>query len=75
MSRHSYEVLVAKEYEIEQEGRFVRKTAWNTVGRAWKSRFTESLNFELFLIPNQRYVIQLQTDAIEQGDQNDVIPF
>jgi len=75
MSNNSYEVLVAKEYEVQQEGRSVKRTAWNRVGRAWKSRSTDALNFELFLIPNQRYVIQLRQSPQEQSAQNEVIPF
>lgn len=75
MSRNSYEVLVAKEYEILQEGRLMKRTAWNCVGRAWKSRTTDSLNLELFLIPNQRYVIPLHESELELSIQNDVIPF
>lgn len=75
MSSNSYEVLVAKEYEVQQEGRPVKRTVWNRVGRAWKSRSTDALNFELFLIPNQRYVIQLRERSQEQPIQNEVIPF
>lgn len=74
MNNNSYKVLVAKEYEIQQDGRLVKKTAWNRVGRAWKSQLTDALNLELFLIPNQRYVIPFQ-DAQEQSVQNEVIPF
>lgn len=60
MSIVSFEVVVAKEYETRVNGRPITKTAWNRVGRAWRSRDSESLNFELFLIPNQRYVIPLR---------------
>lgn len=75
MSNNSYEVLVAKEYEIQQDGKLVRKTAWNRVGRAWKSRSTDTLNFELFLIPNLRYVIPFKIVGQEQQVPNDVVPF
>ena len=75
MSTNSYKVLVAKEYEIQQDGKLVKKTAWNRVGRAWKSQLTDTLNFELFLIPNLRYVIPLQDRDQEQPVQNEVIPF
>jgi hypothetical protein len=60
MSSKFFDVIVAKEYEIRQNGRLERKTAWNRVGRAWTSKSSESMSFELFLIPNQRYVIQLK---------------
>jgi hypothetical protein len=53
-----FDVIVAKEYETNQSGTPTRRTAWNRVGRAWTSRSGDSLSFELYLIPNQRYVIQ-----------------
>lgn len=55
-----FDVLVPKEYETREGGRVERKTAWNKIGRAWLSRSAESLSFELFMHPNQRYVIQLK---------------
>ncbi len=55
-----YDIFVAKEYETRQSGQLEKKTAWNKVGRAWQSRSAESLSFELFLMPNQRYVIQMR---------------
>lgn len=55
----SFDVIVAKEYETRQDGQVIKKTAWNRVGRAWPSKSGESLNFELFILPQQRYVIQL----------------
>ena len=56
----SFDVIVAKEYEIKQDGQTIKKTAWNRVGRAWPSKSYESLSFELYLLPGQRYVIQLK---------------
>lgn len=56
----SFDIIVAKEYETKQDGQIVKKTAWNRVGRAWPSKSYESLSFELYLFPNQRYVIQLK---------------
>ena len=61
-----FDILVAKEYETRVNGSVEKKTAWNKVGRAWPSRSSESLSFELFLIPNQRYVIQLKDKNQEQ---------
>lgn len=55
-----YDVLVAKEYETRQNGKIERRTAWNRVGRAWTSKSGESMSFELYLIPNQRYVVQMR---------------
>lgn len=55
-----YDIFVAKEYETRVNGHPEKKTAWNKVGRAWPSKSSESLSFELYLLPNMRYVIQLR---------------
>ena len=60
MSVGFFDIVVAKEYEIRVEGRMEKRTAWNKVGRAWPSKSGEAISFELFLIPNQRYVVQLR---------------
>lgn len=74
----SFDIIVAKEYETVQEGKPVKKTAWNRVGRAWPSKSGGSLSFELYLLPQHRYVIQLtdrNTDkSRDQKSENDV-PF
>lgn len=80
MNPNSFDILVAKEYEIQQEGRSVKRTAWNRVGRAWRSKSNDSLSFELFLIPNQRYVIQLperkpEAETVSSGPTFDEAPF
>lgn len=59
MNNRFFDIVVAKEYETRQNGIPEKKTAWNKVGRAWASKSGESLSFELFLLPNQRYVLQL----------------
>lgn len=56
----SFDIIVAKEYETKHDGQVIKKTAWNRVGRAWPSKSYESLSFELYMFPNQRYVIQLK---------------
>ncbi len=61
-----FDVVVAKEYETNQGGRLEKRTAWNKVGRAWPSRSSESISFELFLIPNVRYVLHLKDRNQEQ---------
>ena len=61
-----FDIIVAKEYEVKQDGVSVKKTAWNRVGRAWPSKSGESLSFELFMLPNQRYVVQLSEKNQEQ---------
>ncbi len=55
-----FDVIVAKEYTVKNAGKEEKRTAWNRVGRAWASQSGESLSFELFLIPGQRYVVQLK---------------
>lgn len=59
METKFYDIIVAKEYETKVNGVPEKKTAWNKVGRAWMSKSNESLSFELFMLPNQRYVVQL----------------
>lgn len=61
-----FDIIVAKEYETKLDGVAVKKTAWNRVGRAWPSKSGESLSFELFMLPNQRYVVQLADKKQEQ---------
>ena len=61
-----FDILVAKEYETRQNGHLEKKTAWNKVGRAWPSKSSESMSFELFLLPNVRYVIQLRDNQQKQ---------
>ena len=60
-----FDVVVAKEYEIESEGRVERKTAWNKVGRAWETKTKGAFNFELFHIPGVRYLL-ISRDREEQ---------
>ncbi|USN47058.1 MAG: hypothetical protein H6626_12830 [Pseudobdellovibrionaceae bacterium] len=75
MSTKFFDVIVAKEYETRVNGQVEKKTAWNRVGRAWPSRSGESLSFELYLLPNQRYVIQLQDRKQEQTQTSETAPF
>ena len=60
MTNAFFDVIVAKEYETKQNGSVEKKTAWNRVGRAWTSKSGNSLSFELYMLPSQRYVIQLE---------------
>lgn len=62
MNKAFFDILVAKEYESKQSGNLEKKKAWNRVGRAWESKAGGSLSFELFMLPSQRYVIQLQNN-------------
>jgi len=60
MNSNFYDVVVAKDYEVLENGKPVKKTRWNQVGTAWPSKNGNSLLFELFLIPGQRYVVRLR---------------
>lgn len=60
MNNQFYDIIVAKEYESKTNGVLEKRTAWNRVGRAWASKAGGSLSFELYMLPSQRYVIQLQ---------------
>ena len=62
MNNAFFDILVAKEYETKQNGNTEKKTAWNRVGRAWPSKSGSSLSFELYMLPSQRYVIQIQNN-------------
>jgi hypothetical protein len=68
MNNKFFDVLVAKEYLSKQNDVVEPRTAWNKIGRAWMSKSNESMSFELFLMPNQRYVIQL-TDRRREYSQ------
>lgn len=71
MNQKFFDIFVAKEYETRQSGQLEKKTAWNKVGRAWASKSSESLSFELYLLPNQRYVIQLKDHRQEQEQKSE----
>jgi hypothetical protein len=60
MNPQFFDILVPKEYDAKQNGTVEKKTAWNKVGRAWMSKSLDSLSFELYMHPNQRYVIALK---------------
>jgi hypothetical protein len=66
MNNQFYDILVAKEYETKQNGTSEKRTAWNRVGRAWPSKAGGTLSFELYMLPSQRYVIQLQNNQGEK---------
>jgi hypothetical protein len=59
MATRSFDVLVAKEFEMELDGKKEKRTAWNRVGRAWPGRNGDAISFELFLFPGQKYVLHM----------------
>lgn len=68
MNNQFYDILVAKEYETKQNGAAEKRTAWNRVGRAWASKTGGALSFELYMLPSQRYVIQLQNSQEKNNE-------
>lgn len=72
MNKSSFDIIVPKEYQAKMEGKSIQKTAWNRIGRAWPSKSGESISFELFMFPNQRYVIQL---ADKKETKEEKVPF
>ena len=59
MSNKFFDITVAKEYTVKNNGITETRTAWNKVGRAWLSQSGENLTFEMYHLPNQKYVVQL----------------
>lgn len=67
MNEKFLDVVVAKPYTVNQNGKPEQRTAWNKVGRAWLTVSGEALNLELFMFSNQRFVIQFNTKAPDQS--------
>ena len=63
MNGNYFNVVVAKDYESNEPSGPTKKTAWNRIGRAWISKAGNAMNLELFMMPNQRYVIQLLNEV------------
>jgi hypothetical protein len=57
MNKNNFAVVVPNEYISKLTGN--KGVAWNRVGRAWFSKSSESITFELYMFPDQRYVIHL----------------
>ncbi len=74
MSTKYFDILVAKEFEIRQNGQLERRTVWNKVGQAWNAKNQGSFNFELFLMPGQRYFINMREQPTVEAP-GDEIPF
>lgn len=68
-----FDIITAKEFEVFQDGKLIKKTKWNRVGHAWQSKNGDSLSFELYLLPNQRYVIKSQESR--ENKTNEEVPF
>ena len=68
MNNQFYDIIVAKEYEAKTGTTTEKRTAWNRVGRAWASKSGTSLSLELYMLPNQRYVIQLQNNQEKKSE-------
>ncbi len=75
MSAKFYDVIVAKDYVVKNNGVDEKRTAWNKVCRAWTSQTGESLSFEMFFLPNQKYVIQLKPKETTEPKDKETTPF
>lgn len=63
---NQFDVIIGQQYEQVENGKTETKTKWNRVGRAWRGKTGDSINFELFLMPGNRYVIKTEDrDAFE----------
>lgn len=71
MSFKFYDVVVPKKYETEKNGGTVERTGWNRVGMAWKSRTSDSIIFELFLIPGHKYIISFKERGSPDAGQDE----
>ena len=83
MKTKYFDVVVAKEYEADNDGTIEYRTVWNKVGRAWETKNPGSFNFELFLMPGIRYLLNLRPKEPEKKDEstesvpnfNEFVPF
>lgn len=75
MNYKFYDIVVAKEYEQNNNGVTEKRTKWNKVGRAWRSKLNDKMSFEIFLIPNQRYLLMCNENEEKNNDLNLVAPF
>lgn len=73
-SNKFYDIVVAKNFEIRQNGQLESRKVWNKVGRAWCTRTPGTFSFELYLIPGQHYYIDTREDQMEKP-QNEEAPF
>lgn len=69
MNTKYYDITVAKDYVTKVDGIETKKTAWNKVGRAWLSMSGENLTFEMFHLPNTRYVVQLKVKSTLEAEK------
>ena len=60
MKTKFHDVSVAKDYETTFNGTTEKKTVWNRVGTAWRTKNGESLLLELYLFPGQKYLINMK---------------
>jgi hypothetical protein len=57
MSSRIFDLIVAKEIEVNLGGVKEKKTMWNKVGIAWPTKSSGAVSIEFFFIPNVRYVL------------------
>ncbi len=69
MSTKFYDVIVAKEFQVIENGKPQKRTKWRQVGSAWASKSGNALNLELFMFPGERYLVKLQNKQEEQNNE------
>ncbi len=69
MSTKFYDVIVAKEFQVIENGKPQKRTKWRQVGSAWASKSGNALNLELFMFPSERYLVKLQNKQEEQHNE------
>ena len=72
MNTKYHDILVAKEFETRQNGQIEHRKVWNKVGQAWETKTTGCYNFELFLMPGQRYFIKMRSDDFKDEFKDQV---
>lgn len=70
-----YDVIVAKEFQVIENGKPQKRTKWRQVGSAWASKSGNALNLELFMFPGERYLVKLQDKQENQPVEAEVNDF
>lgn len=75
MSTKFYDVIVAKEFQVIENGKPITRTKWRQVGSAWASKSGNALNLELFMFPHERYLVKLLNNQEDQNSETEISNF
>jgi hypothetical protein len=70
MSTKFYDIVVAKEYQVQKDGVIETRTSWNKVGQGWPTKTPGSYNIELFHLPGTRYLLCLRDKPEQSAEIN-----